>query len=68
MAKFVRGFSNAVVSGISPKSPKEAEIKTSGTAKIATKKHIQNQRIGFEKLGDADFFFAIIFIYLAFQH
>jgi hypothetical protein len=56
------------VSGISPKSPKEAERKTSGTAKTATIKHLQNQRIGLEKLGDAVFFFAIIFICLKVQH
>ena len=50
VAKFVRGFSKAVVSGISPKNPKEADRKMRATPKTAAKKHTQNQRIGFEKL------------------
>jgi hypothetical protein len=62
VAKFVRGFSKAVVSGISPKNPKEEDRKMRATPKTAAKKHIQNQRIGFEKLRDAVFFFAIITI------
>jgi len=68
VAKFVRGFSKAVVSGISPKNPKEADKKMRTTPKTAAKKHIQNQRIGFEKLRDAVFFFAIITICSEIQH
>ena len=68
VAKLVRGFSKAVVSGMSPKSPKEAERKMRAIPKTAAKKHIQNQRMGFEKSRDAAFFFAIISIYLEIQY
>jgi len=67
VAKLVRGFSKAVVSGMSPKTPKDADRNTSNATEIAAKKHIQNQRIGFEKSSDAVFFFAIISIYLGVQ-
>ena len=42
----------------------EAEIKTVIPLSINAKKNIQNQRIGFEKLGVVFFFFAIIIAYL----
>ena len=63
-ARLVRGFSSAVWSGISPKRPNEAIKKTEEQLKTRSRKVIQNQRIGFGKLADTFFFFAIIFAYL----
>ena len=67
MAKFVRGFSKTVWSGINPKAPNEAKSKMNGINKIPNRNDIQNQRFGFEKsVFDVVFFLAII-NYLLFQ-
>ena len=62
VAKLVRGFSKAVCLACHQKHQKTPDRKMRATPKTAAKKHIQNQRIGFEKLRDAVFFFAIISI------
>ena len=64
VAKLVRGFSSAVWSGISPKTPNDANKKTEIPLKISAKNITQNQRIVFEKLADIFFLFTMITAYL----
>jgi hypothetical protein len=61
VAKLVLGFSNAVWSGMAPKTPKDANKKTSGMKDAINKNKVQNQSLGFEKF-DLDFLFFAIFM------
>ena len=67
VARFVRGFSNAVWSGIGPKRPIEAKTKINGIHKETIANKAQNQRLGFEKFLVFFLFLTMCYFILAIQ-